>query len=359
MKKLSLSTSLQGIFEAYLARDAAGVPCLRHAEDLPWKLPRAIGCPPQSPYQENIQPLPACVPPDFLLHIRGGAVLKHNRSPLCIDIERNSLLAHPAMDMVFCRDPDVWRSHLTNIGATGAHRLPGRSLLLDARYGKEFYHFSVSVLGRLARFLSFGRELDSVDHVILPEPTSHVVAWADLLAIPAGKRVYLGEGVLLHAGELLVPSNTNDIDMRTIDFIRNRFRGRTTPPRRNLFISRARSLNGRHLLDEEGLIRDVFVPRGFDVVRLEEMTPREQAETMASARHVVAVHGGGLTNLVHCVAGTRVLELFSPKWIVFCYARLCSLLGLESSYHVGDDVPGLDTSIPRERLERVVDEFLG
>lgn len=358
MKTVTLTTSLETILATYLMRDRLGAPCLRPVEAIPWRLPTAIGCPPHSPFQENVPGVSGYVPPDFLLTIANGAVMKHRRIPFCIDMDRQTLLAHPAMDMVFCHQPDEWRRYLTGMQTTRSLRLRGRCLLLDARFGKEFYHFQVSVLGRLSRYLSFDQHLDSVDHVILPEPAPHVIAWADVLGIPSDKRVHLGEAVLLHADELLVPSNANDFDMRTIAFIRDRFRLDPTEACRNLFISRSRSINGRHLLHEEDLLRDVFKPKGFEVVRLEETGPRDQAETMAAARCVVAVHGGGLTNLLHCQPGTRVLELFSPKWIVFCYARLASMLGLESFYHVGDVAAGLDTSIGRERLQQVLDEFL-
>jgi hypothetical protein len=39
----------------------------------------------------------------------------------------------------------------------------------------------------------------------------------------------------------------------------------------------------------------------------------EQAAIMALAKHVVAAHGAGLTNLVFCSPAARVLEVFGPK----------------------------------------------
>lgn len=80
---------------------------------------------------------------------------------------------------------------------------------------------------------------------------------------------------------------------------------------------------------------------------------------MRSARVVIAPHGGGLTNPVFCHPGVRVLEVFSQEWIFFCYARVCSMLGLEAYYHVAADTRGTDIHLDVDRFAAVVDTFLG
>lgn len=320
-----------------------------------------IECSAFRPYQEGI-PVSAgnyhALGPDMLLAVRAGSVIKHNRSPMCIDTEGQKLLTHSSLDGVFSLDSPVWTASLRNINVSRTIALDGRCLLLDARYGKEFYHFTVSVLGRFAKFLWFDQFLDEVDYFLLPEPAPFVVKWAEMLQIPEERRVYLYDGMLVTTKDLVVPSVNNDIDYRTIAFLKNQLRPRHGQGDRNIFISRSKSVNGRHLIGEEDLIRDVIEPMGFEVVRLEEMTLFQQASTLASARNIVAVHGGGLTNLVYCRPGAKVLELFAPKWIVFCYARMCSLLGLRSFYYVSNEPNGFDVKIESKRLERILTVFL-
>lgn len=79
---------------------------------------------------------------------------------------------------------------------------------------------------------------------------------------------------------------------------------------------------------------------------------------MANAECVIAAHGAGLTNLLFCQPGTRVLEIFTPKWIVFCFARLGSMLGPQCYYHDREDAHGRDVILPVDVFENVVDDFL-
>ncbi len=60
------------------------------------------------------------------------------------------------------------------------------------------------------------------------------------------------------------------------------------------------------------------VERGFTPVHLENLTIAEQITLMRGCRLVIAEHGAGLVNLMFCVGGTRVVELFPSamyaKW---------------------------------------------
>ena len=79
-----------------------------------------------------------------------------------------------------------------------------------------------------------------------------------------------------------------------------------------LWISRARS-TGRRLLEEQALLprlRDAGVERVF----LEELDFDAQWRLMRSADTVIAPHGAGLTNILFCRPGTRVVELADPLY---------------------------------------------
>ncbi len=92
---------------------------------------------------------------------------------------------------------------------------------------------------------------------------------------------------------------------------------------------------------------------GFNMLTMECMTVREQARLLASADIVVAPHGGGLTNLVFCRPGTKVVEFFSPNYLNVCYWSICNHVGLEYYYLVGEGVrpaEGADPSLVYDNI---------
>ena len=53
------------------------------------------------------------------------------------------------------------------------------------------------------------------------------------------------------------------------------------------------------------------------------------------ADEIVAVHGAGLTNLLFCRPGTRVIEIFPENFVKSTYFWLARQLGLEYHYLIG------------------------
>lgn len=81
---------------------------------------------------------------------------------------------------------------------------------------------------------------------------------------------------------------------------------------------------------------------GFDFKLYEpsHFSVKDQAKRFFEARTIVAVHGAALTNLIFCRPGTKVVELFSAKYVNPCYAHICRQLGL---LHI----PVLDRSVSK------------
>ena len=74
---------------------------------------------------------------------------------------------------------------------------------------------------------------------------------------------------------------------------------------------------------------------GFEEVEFETLSIQEQAAAMASAEAIVAPHGGGLSNLVFCRPGTKVIEIFSPELVAGYFWKLSNQLGLDYYYVLG------------------------
>ena len=53
---------------------------------------------------------------------------------------------------------------------------------------------------------------------------------------------------------------------------------------------------------------------------------------------VIAPHGAGLTNLLFCDRGTKVIELMSPDAVRYYYHQLSNHCNLEYYYLLGESV---------------------
>ena len=132
------------------------------------------------------------------------------------------------------------------------------------------------------------------------------------------------------------PGLTGNPTPATRRFLRGLFaaelEGAGTPgarPSRRVYLSRA-DARGRRVLDEDALF-GLLAGLGYERHTLGGRSAADQARLFAGATHVVAPHGAGLTNLVFCAPGARVLELFHPGYVNVCYWSLANLGGV--GYH--------------------------
>ena len=68
---------------------------------------------------------------------------------------------------------------------------------------------------------------------------------------------------------------------------------------------------------------------GFQTFVATDQNHAQQIASFRAARTVVAVHGAGLTNLVFCKPGTRVIEIFPKNFVKSTYWRLAQQLDLD------------------------------
>ncbi len=87
-----------------------------------------------------------------------------------------------------------------------------------------------------------------------------------------------------------------------------KYAGRCGPRNRRLLIERKGS--ARRIRDFRSL-QAFLIERGFETIILESMSIEEQILLFQGAEFVVGAHGAGLTNLLFCEPGTKVIE-FMP-----------------------------------------------
>lgn len=114
-----------------------------------------------------------------------------------------------------------------------------------------------------------------------------------------------------------------------------------------VFISRQKA-SYRRIINENELF-EFLEPLGFKRYNLEELSIQDQMILFFNAETIISPHGAGLTNILFCRPGTKILELFqSHEDDTYCY--LSQTLNLD--YHCLKTTPFkkgggyTDTSVP-------------
>jgi hypothetical protein len=152
------------------------------------------------------------------------------------------------------------------------------------------------------------RERGMLDQVLLPpERTPAIDGSLRMLGLdPAHFRTYDPERPLLV--EKLTVLGTDRFRPELLQMIPKAFGiSDPGPRRRKVYISRLGAAR-RRLVNEED-VWSLLEPRGFERVRMEEMTFEQQVDLMRETAVLVAPHGAGLTNMLFCPKGTHVVEI--------------------------------------------------
>ena len=94
------------------------------------------------------------------------------------------------------------------------------------------------------------------------------------------------------------------------------------PPQRRSVINRAEFLGA-------------LARHGFEPIDPGRLDVTAQAAAFASASHVLGLHGAAMTNVIHCRAGTRVLEIHSPEHSMLSFAISALVTGCAYRAHLG------------------------
>ena len=221
--------------------------------------------------------------------------------------------------------------------------IEGRVAVLSSLSAQVYYHWLIDAIPRFGILRQGGINWEEIDWFVvnsLAKPFQRETL--AVLGVPEEKIIQSDRVPHLKATELIVPSFPGHLDWvppGTIEFLRQNFlapvRGKNYPER--IYISRA-GAKYRQVLNEKEVI-DFLQGFDFQIVLLEEMSVREQAALFAKAKIIVAPHGAGLTNLVFCTEGTKVVEFFSRRYIRTDYWMVSQELGLEHYYLASKDFP--------------------
>jgi tetratricopeptide (TPR) repeat protein len=237
-----------------------------------------------------------------------------------------------------------------------AEHVDGNVAFLSARWGgAAYFHWMFDVITRFDLLQRSGL-IETIDKfVVNASDSSYQAETLETLGIPQDKILESRCNLHITADKLIVPSisynGSGAVSKWKCEYLKQTFLKEQQPLNTDyserIYISRQQASYRRIVNDEE--VIKYLEKLGFRSVKLETMSIAEQASCLAAAKVVVAPHGGGLTNLVFCSPGTKVIEIFSPLYVPYCYWMISNLCGLEHYYLIGDLV---DDGTPTKPLHK-------
>lgn len=167
----------------------------------------------------------------------------------------------------------------------------------------------------------------------------------NLLGIPQEKIVSFADRHHIQASKLIVPSplvTQEPIHVRipewSYEFLKREFLAgkdrENLPKKRRIYISRAKA-KLRQVVNEKEVM-EFLSQYGFESVVLESLPVVKQASLMSEAEAVISPHGAGLTNAIFCSPGTKLIEIFSPIYVVKTYWIISDRCQLDYYYMMGE-----------------------
>jgi capsular polysaccharide biosynthesis protein len=309
---------------------------------------------------------------DYVAVLKNGRIYAHDPSNIAVISGDNQLLE----DASFQWDGDNWLSASENIvmrlkGLTKPLKVKGKVCsLLSIGSVKHYYYFWVNELLPKIHLLKESGEFDKIDYFLIPQRQfRYQREYLDHFGI--GKNRIIDEEFHPHvqADELVITSYVGKLahyPKWAFQFVqRSLCKPDQRSQRKAIYISRKDASINRPVLNEDGVI-ELLKAYGVDILVLTSLSIWEQAQKFHGASIVVAAHGAGLTNLVYCQPGTKVLELFPSNYVRHGYYDISNKMELEYHYMLCEpDRPSLhhsegqrvgltvDLEAFREKLEEI------
>ncbi len=208
-----------------------------------------------------------------------------------------------------------------------------------------YYHWLFDILPRIFLLEKSGL-MDEIETFVFPELKNDFQRDSLLkIGFPLDKILEIKPNEYLESKEIIVPSlpsKLGTVNKWSLDLLCDRLGVHSSKNERNkIYISR-KNANQRKLLNEDEII-NFLKAEGYLIVFAEELSFDQQITLFGNAEVVISPHGSGLSNIIFCPAGVKVIELFYGDFIVPCYWLIAQQLKLE--YYSGfSTVPDNHTS---------------
>jgi len=178
---------------------------------------------------------------------------------------------------------------------------------------------------------------DEIDYFLVPTyQFQYAKQYLDHLGIHKDKIIEEDDEPHIQADSLVFCSEIRREDHQpkwACDFLYTTFKSsfNTTKREKLIYIARGDAARSRKVVNEPELVA-LLKTFGFEVHFLSKLSVVDQARLFNSALMIVAVHGGGLSNLVYCEPGTKLLEIYPDKYVRHYFYDLCQKKDLVYDY---------------------------
>jgi hypothetical protein len=204
-------------------------------------------------------------------------------------------------------------------------------------YGTQYYHWSIETTHNIRHYIEQGLDVPLL--VPGPNPPGFQREMLALLGLTEKACPVLSNPGLILTKTLIVTRHVGAehcMEPAHILWLRDVMRdrvaeARSAPGAEKIYISRGDTRRKR--VTYEDLLIEILEDKGFSILELGRMSLAEQIAAFARARVVVGPKGAGLTNLIYCSQGTRVVELtptIDPEFRHF--ERLSAIVGADHVY---------------------------
>ncbi len=269
--------------------------------------------------------------PCFVDRVSNGSVWQDSHNTLIMDASGASVAEHVT------GNPHVVRHLSEQYEPMHFH---GRAFVLGARGSGNYYHWMTDILPKLELCHQAGWVVGPDDHVIVPTRRSSFQLQSLQRFGIEERQVHVANvsSPWVTADELIVPHLRNAMGTTMgawlPDFLKRSFLpdGPSDPPERRIFVSRDTGRAQGRGIENLAEVERAFMDLGFEIVFPETLDVMEQAALFAESAVVAGPHGAGLTNIVFCAPGTRVIEFYGAH-LAPCYRAISALSGLDYHAH--------------------------
>lgn len=266
----------------------------------------------------------------YILRIPGGAICGEHGFVLTSD---HCLLTEPRMLRRTSVVQQLANTALQRLqeGEVEVRYLPGKVVTIASDWSDCYFHWMLEILPRLKLIQAAGIEFDTL--VTSPLNEFYQLESLETLGFDLSRIVQCRPDSLIRTEQLIVPSFVRrPLEPDLMEWLAEVFPSSKIPKRR-LYLSRE-GASERRVVNEPALlpILDEF---GFEVVRPETMTLKEQADLMGQAAILMGPHGSGLTNLIHCPSQALLIEIFNPLFKFPYYRQMARDRGMHYQSFIG------------------------
>jgi hypothetical protein len=201
--------------------------------------------------------------------------------------------------------------------------------LMAVPMSKNYFHWVIDYLPFIAAAKMADKEIRFICSEYLTQYQIDSLSWLKIEPeLILHSDWIMTENVILPKTRHLSGSPT----IQTLEFLRKSFGSLASDSDvkdSRLYVSRRYSSRA---LQNEVEIEKALKENGFEILYLERLSIKDQVQRFSNSEVIIGPHGAGLTNILWCKAGTKVIEITSPNTFNPCYKNLANQIGLKHSF---------------------------